>query len=135
VNISAQSITVNVNISDFKATITPTSLFEKGNQVVSYAYGSNGYYTIYTCPSGKTAYVLTMYYWALNTSTSNQRLFWVYATIRGYAKDLIWLYVLPSSQVWDMVTGGVIKLNAGDSITMYASTDVSAEVVVVVAEL
>ena len=135
VNISAQSVTLNINVVDFKSTITPTALLEKGTQRLVSTTLSASDVTLYTTPSGKTAYVIVVSYYARNTDTSYSRYFYIYAVVGGVSKQLIY-YLLAPGDIRDLtVTGGVVKLLAGDQLKAYSETNVIALVCAVIIEV
>jgi len=135
VNISAQSVTLNINVVDFKSTITPTALLEKGTQRLVSTTLSASDVTLYTTPSGKTAYVIVVSYYARNTDTSYSRYFYIYAVVGGVSKQLIYHLLAPGDIRDITVTGGVVKLLAGDQLKAYAETNVIALVCAVIIEV
>jgi hypothetical protein len=135
VSITNSTVTLNTYIADFKATIAPTSLLEKGTQKVFYINVTNGSSNFYTVPSGKTAYILTISMSAYNTGTSGYE----QARISGYLSGnytvifTFWLkYGTADSRVY---TGGIVKLNAGDTLYLVSDVDVTTSAIVVIVEV
>jgi uncharacterized protein YfaS (alpha-2-macroglobulin family) len=135
VNISAQSVTLNINVVDFKSTITPTALLEKGTQQLVASSFSASDVVLYTTPSGKTAYVIVVSYYARNTDTAYSRYFYIYAVVGGVAKQLIFHLLAPGDIRNHAITGGVVKLPAGSQLKAYAETNVTALVCAVIIEV
>lgn len=135
VNISAQSVTLNINVVDFKSTITPTALLEKGTQQIVNASFSASDVVLYTTPSGKTAYVIVVSYYARNTDTAYSRYFYIYAVVGGVSKQLIYHLLAPGDIRNHAITGGVVKLPAGSQLKAYAETNVTALVCAVIIEV
>jgi hypothetical protein len=134
VNITG-STTLNIYVQDFKSTLTPTALLEKGTQVIKVVYGYNLGATLYTVPSGKTAYVITLRYYAHNYSTSLNESIDVWANVGGSTKDIVYNMMPAGGDSYDTVTGGVVKLNAGDILYVFTGSDVWAHVSCVIIEV
>jgi hypothetical protein len=132
VNITAQSVTLNINILDFKATITPTALLEKGEEKIAWMGVSGGRATLYDCPVGKTCYLVTLHYNAINTSPTYRQECYVKAYIGSQSAYIVYFNLEPNGAKSETITGGIIKLNAGDYLEIYASTYASFYVSVVV---
>ena len=135
VSITNSTVTLNTYITDFKATIAPTSLLEKGSQVVATASAYGGSTTFYTVPSGKTAYILTVTVGGYNDSSTSRGYVRLGGYVYGSYKTIVILYLPPSGVYATTFTGGIAKLTGGDSLVFDAGTSCGGFVTVVVVEL
>jgi hypothetical protein len=135
VNITAQSVVLNINIADYKPTITPTTMIEKGTQVVATAGGSGVTEIVYECPPNKTAYLLTVSYFALCEAAYSYGWFIVFAYIDGEIHPLVHGILDVDDRMWDIVTGGIIKLKPGDQLGFSTSYDTYTHVTFIVIEV
>jgi hypothetical protein len=135
VNITAQAVVLNTNISDFKASLSPTGLLEKGTRKVVSGYVSNGSNTLYTVPSGKRAYVLTLQYYAYNSSTTGSGTCYVLALIVDLEQYLLYLPLRPSEKVSGVVTGGLMRLEANEYIRIFADSITTLYVTILIIEV
>jgi len=135
INIASQSITVNINIAGYPATLTPATLLEKGGRVSRKGSVSGGSSSIYTVPTGKTAYILVLSWEAYNTSTTIDGDAEIYY-VSGTTSYTIKYIPLPAGRYtageW---SSGVIKLNAGETLYIYAYTGCVLSVSAIIMEV
>jgi hypothetical protein len=134
VNITG-STTLNIYVSDFKSTMTPTALLEKGTQVIKTVYGTGYTGIVYTVPSGKTAYLITLQYFARNGSTSSNESIDVEVYYGGTYYDIVYCSLPPGGVSQNIVAGGIVKLNAYNTITVLSGSDVWIDVSLVIIEV
>lgn len=135
VSITNSTVTLNTYIADFKATIAPTSLIEKGNQVVAWASTYNGGVTFYTVPAGKIAYVLTVTITGYNDSSTSYGYVRLAGYVYGSYRTIVALQLPPASNDSATFTGGILKLNQNDSLIFDTGTTCGGFVTVVVVEM
>jgi FlaG/FlaF family flagellin (archaellin) len=135
VNITGSSATLNIYVSDFKSTMTPTALLEKGARVLASGVVNNGTLTIYTVPSGKTAYLITLAYSMYNSSSTTDEVNIIWLVSGGTNYALVRCKVGPKQLVSDVVAGGVVKMLAGDQIVLDAYTNSFVYATLVIAEV
>ncbi|MCC5989925.1 MAG: hypothetical protein LM558_00245 [Thermosphaera sp.] len=135
VSIINSTVTLNTYIADFKATIAPTSLLEKGNQVVAWAAAYNGGVTFYTVPAGKIAYILTVTITGYNDSPSDYGYVHLAGYVYGSYRVIVALQLSPASHDSATFTGGILKLNQYDSLIFSAGTTCGGYVTVVLVEM
>jgi hypothetical protein len=135
VNISAQSIVLNINVSDAIAQLTHTTLLLKGNRVIVSGYVSNGSATIYTVPSGKTAYIIAISYNAFNFSGASPEGATLYLISGTTQYTLIDMTIKPSDFAWGYLGAGIIKMNAGESLKIAADVNVAFKCDIVIMEV
>ena len=135
VNISAQSVTLSTSIADALAQLSHTMLLLKGNRVITNWYVYNGSVTIYTVPSGKTAFIIGIAYFGFNqssTSVENGAIFLVSGST-SYA--ILFAKIKPSDYIWGYVGTGVIKMNAFESLQIVTDPDVGFGAAVIIMEV
>jgi len=135
VNITAQSVVLNINIADYKPTITPTTMIEKGTQVVATAGGFGGTEIVYECPENKTAYLLTISYFAFCMAIHSYGEFMIFAYIDGTIHPLVHGILDLGDRMWDVVSGGIIKLKPGDQLGFSTDYNTYTHVTFIVIEV
>ena len=135
VNISAQSIVLSASIADAIAQLSHTMLLLKGNRVIASGSVAGSSCTLYTVPSGKTAYVIGFYYFAHNGSSTQEEMARIFLVSGSTSYLLLAVFIKPSDTVWDYVGTGIIKMNAGESLQLTADADVLLGVSAVIMEV
>jgi len=135
VNITASTVTLNTFIQDFKATISTASLLEKGSRIFKDSIVYNGTVTMYTVPTGKTAYLYLMNFVGINYSSTYNEYLELRVIVGGTIYALISVLLKPGEVRDGRAFAGLAKLVEGDSVVLYAASDVLARASIHVLEL
>ena len=124
VNISAQTVTVSTFIQDFRPTISFAGILEKGDRIFADGTVQGGSITIYTVPAGKRAYLFYIQYYMRNLSSTLPGGGGI-KVVAGTETYLIVCETLGELEIRSRaISGGIARLDAGDSVVLEAGADI-----------
>ncbi len=122
-------------VTDVTIYASAVKLIAVGNEVVKQAIVSGASAVLYTVPTGKTAYVYYISFYAWNkSSTYAEDADVEYTTATGYLYRLLWRKLPPGGTASEGISFTFLRLNAGDYISLFADVDVTAYCSLVIVE-